>query len=92
MQEFIGFNALWDLGRLKTRSDLECSSPAFNKHALCKKAKSTRCRFLTMFQFCSFHLEFLQGDACWMLKWSTPGSTLFSKLVIILFSECPIQP
>ena len=30
--------------------------------------KGTPCRLLTIFQFCSCCLEFLQGDACWTLN------------------------
>ena len=46
-------------GSFETRSDLECSSPALNKHARCKNVKATRRKCLTIFQFCSFCLEFL---------------------------------
>ena len=57
----------------------------FNKHSHCKNVSRKKSRFLTMFQFCPCCLEFLQGDACWTLPWSTPGPTSFSKLVFSKF-------
>ena len=71
----------------KTRSDLECFSPAFKKHACCKNAKVTKLRPLNMFCFCP---SCCREHVCWILNRSALGPTSFSKHVITLFSECSI--
>ena len=48
---FSKIKLLLSLGRLKTRSDLQCSSSALNKIARYENVKKTKCRLLTMFQF-----------------------------------------
>ena len=53
-------------------------------------SQGTSLRELFKFQLCRYCLELLQSNACWKLNYSTPGPTSFSKLVIILFSECSI--
>ena len=53
------------LNYLKTRLDLECSSPAFNKQVCWKNNKGTKCRPVTTFRLCSCYMEFLQG-ACFL--------------------------
>ena len=49
-----------DLGCLKTRSDQECSSPAFSKYTGCKNTTGNKRKPLTMFLFCPYCLKFLQ--------------------------------
>ena len=78
---------------LKTRLDLECSSPIFNKHTICKISHNTDridtrsvSRGLCLRYSCSTR-------ECRTLHWSTPGSISFSNIpdcVIFLFSECSI--
>ena len=75
---------LLNLDCSKTRSDLEYSSPAFDKYARCKKSKSIKLRPTRVFRLYLSYLVSLQ-DTC-LLKAGLKHSRSFSKYVV-LFSE-----
>ena len=79
------------MGCLKTRLDLESSSPALNKHKCCKNTKSTNHVQLIMCLFCTCCVKFLQNVYLSNVGLEQSMSNVSFKIRNNLFSECSIS-
>ena len=70
---------------------MECSSPAFKKLERCKISEDSKCLSQITCQFCPLSEKFVHCVCLLNAERRTPSPTSFSKYVIILFSECPIN-
>ena len=73
------------------RSDLECSSPAFDGQKCCKNTKDTNHVQLIMCRFCLCCVKCLQIVCQLSAGLEYSRSSLVFKCILILFSECSIK-
>ena len=78
-------------GCLKTRSDLEYSIPAFNKHECWRSTKGTNQMQLIMCRFCSCCVKILQIVCLLNVGLEHSRSNLVFQILNNLFSECSIE-